>query len=114
MALYLEEVNIYVENGSCIDGEIGSGNFNLPGRVRLDDDNQPIINVALKSFVLEYERPVEYSIGHEHILLSLPTGGKKSGMVSAKLQLRPASPGRDWVFKGNVTALVIADLVDGS
>ncbi|MBB5122573.1 hypothetical protein AF335_27125 [Streptomyces eurocidicus] len=114
MALYMTEVNIYVDNGSCVDGEIGSGTFALPGKVRLDDDNQPIINVALKSFVLEYERPLEYGIGHQHIKLDLPTGGKKSGMVSAKLQLRPATPDRNWLFKGSVTALVIADLVDGS
>ncbi|MFF2813150.1 hypothetical protein ACFVT2_39515 [Streptomyces sp. NPDC058000] len=112
MALFFDRVTIDV-NGNCVDGSLGTGNFAIPGKIRRDDDGVPIINAAISAFALEYKNPKEAVIGREELEVEVTSGGSRNGTVAARLNLRPASPNRDWLFTGTVTALVIAELEDG-
>ncbi|MFH0517249.1 hypothetical protein ACHBTE_08735 [Streptomyces sp. M41] len=86
-------------------------------KIRVDERDNRIVDVALRSFKFEvlYNGAVEdFEIGGQEINLRFEGNGHDSGQVVLKANLRPhkkvAAADASWQFKGQVEALVIAEL----
>ncbi|ASU83202.1 hypothetical protein CDO52_10820 [Nocardiopsis gilva YIM 90087] len=118
MSLAFYTVRFDIPVTTSTDNWVKEERFDFSKRIRWDDHHHACVDVALKSFDLQYltdGRVYEYLLGRENIRLDLDPGrGHGDGSVTLTVQLRPMAPQArlDIGFKGYVEALVIADLWD--
>ncbi|MYT33104.1 MULTISPECIES: hypothetical protein [unclassified Streptomyces] len=99
---------------------VSAAGVDFPGKIRLNDRNRPIVDVALRSFHLEVTqngRSEDFEIGLEDIILSIdPNAYQHDAEITVRAQLSPRVDARhnaSFAYRGWVEVLVIAELEDG-
>ncbi len=120
MAIAFRRITFEVDRAPQAGPYTQKKGFQIPGKIRLDEKGRPVFNVTLQSYSLE----VLENGNPSHCLMSLDQIGLEivasedtddDGQVKLTLWRRnhpndSRNPG--WGFKGTVTALVIADLMN--
>ncbi|MFI2761142.1 hypothetical protein ACH5A3_20080 [Streptomyces echinatus] len=117
MTIAFKVVKFRVEKTSCSDIFETKEPVEFRHKIRLDEKDNRVVDVALRSFKFEvlYNGAVEdFEIGGQQISLRFDGNGHDSGQVMLRANLRPrkqvASTDPAWQFQGEVEALVIAEL----
>ncbi len=96
----------------------GEGTFDFPDPIRIDRKRKPVVDVALRSFELQFMASgnrLEYYFSQELVNLDISTTEDHgSGTVKAKALLAVGNPAAvpHFHYQGHIEALVIADLDD--
>ncbi|UFR07009.1 hypothetical protein KBP30_40285 [Streptomyces sp. Go40/10] len=117
MTIAFKVIKFNVERTSCSDTFESKEPVEFRHKIRLDEKDNRVVDVALRSFKFEvlYNGAVEdFEIGGQQVNLRFEGNGHDSGQVVLKANLRPrkqvASADPAWQFQGQVEALVIAEL----
>ncbi|MEU6589727.1 hypothetical protein ABZ923_10965 [Streptomyces sp. NPDC046881] len=117
MAIAFRVIKINIPQTSCSDSFEAKEPVSFGHKIRRDEEDNRVVDVALRSFKFEvlYNGAVEdFEIGGQEINLHFERNGHDSGQVVLKANLRPrkqaAAGDPAWQFKGQVEALVMAEL----
>ncbi|WP_159033074.1 hypothetical protein [Streptomyces fodineus] len=117
MAVAFKVIKFNVPQTSCSEAFETKEPVEFRHKIRLDEKDNRVVDVALRSFKFEvlYNGAVEdFEIGGQEVNLRFEGNGHDSGQVVLKANLRPrkglATADPAWQFKGQVEALVIAEL----
>ncbi|MEV0444508.1 hypothetical protein AB0I84_29205 [Streptomyces spectabilis] len=102
--------------GNCREVASEEESIKLPYPVIKDWDGNPVIDVALQNFDIQYLEngaPLEYTVNRLRAKVELVRSGHQTATVKASVQIRPRAPeaAPHFGYKAEITALVIADMV---
>ena len=88
----------------------GHQDVQMYGKIDKDADDNPIVDVMLKSFNLQFDR--EHFVEQQYVELDIERKGHQACRVDAKAWLRTINPtgNRDIKFSGRIVAVVIAQV----
>ncbi|MFC5143501.1 hypothetical protein [Streptomyces aureoversilis] len=118
MALAFQKFTLPIRSTHTLDLASEPQPVRFSGKIRKDDDDNKVVDVAIKGFNFEVRsngRLEDFEIGVQKVSASWRSSGHTSGEVVVEAQLAPrpdVARNQSWTYQGSVEVLVIADLED--